>query len=132
MMKRLLASLVLLTTLSSCGTFDSTVDRAGDRTEKLITHTTEELRGLKTEVLQETTEALSELKTEVLEEVRITIEDMMPRLIETALNADAVAFLIVSVVGLLGLVVTVALILLLGAIWTSYKRWQHPKDCSSR
>jgi len=129
-MKRLLTSLALCTTLAlnSCGVLDGTIDKGVLGGKDLITHTTQEIGKLKDEL----TKDISQLKTETLQEVKTTIEEMMPELIETALNADAVAFLIVSIAGLLGLVVIAALLLLLGAARTAYKRWRHPLGCSAR
>lgn len=131
-MRKALAALLLALTLSSCAALEGTVDHAADRTERLVTHTTEEIRALKTEVLAETKEAISELKTETLREVQDTVEEMTPRLVDQVLNTESVAFLIVAVTGLLGLVVVVALILLLGAARTTYRRLRHPKGCSAR
>ncbi len=118
-MKRLLTSLALCATLalSSCGAVEHVIDQAGDEGKEIITHMTKEI---------------GKLKTETLAEVRTTVEEMMPEVVASILNADAVAFLIVAVVALGGLVVIVALLLLLGAVKTAYKRWRHPKDCPSR
>jgi len=129
-MKRLLASLILSVTLilSSCGAVEGAIDHAGNRTEQIVTHATGEIGKLKTEVLEE----ISILKTETLKEVRETVEEMMPQVVQSILNADAVAFTIVSIVVLGGLVVLIALLLLLGAARTAYKRWQHPQGCSAR
>lgn len=121
-------ALLALLTLSSCGTLDSAVDHAGDRTERVVTHTTGEVRKLKNELKQD----ISELKTETLTEVRETVEEMVPKAVDQVLNTEAVAFLIVTVTFLLGLVVVVALILLLGAVRTLYKRMRHSRDCSAR
>ncbi len=93
--------------LSSCGAFDRAIDHAGDEGKEIITHMTQEI---------------SKLKTETLEEVRTTVEEVMPQVVESILNADAVAFLIVSVVTLGGLVVIVALLLLLGTARAWWRR----------
>lgn len=129
---RWLTNLTLCATLSSCGTLDGTIDRGGIVLEDLVTHTTQELGKLKTEALREIKEQMSDLKTETLREVKETIEEVTPQVIEDVMNSESVAFLIVSVTFLLGLVVVVALLLLLGAARTAYRRWQHPKDCSLR
>jgi len=50
------------------------------------------------------------------------INDVTPRIIESFLNADAIAFLIVSVVILGGLVVVIALWLLLGTTRAWWKQ----------
>lgn len=123
-MKKLLTSIALCATLalSSCGVLDGTIDKGVIGGKDLVTHTSEELGKLKTEVLVETQEMVSELKTETLQEVRVTIEEMMPQVVETFLNADAVAFLIVGVTGLGALVVLVALLLLLGTARAWWKR----------
>lgn len=110
-------ALLAILALSSCGTLDSTVDRAGDRTEAVVTHAVTEIRSL---------------KTETLTEVRNTIEEVTPKVVDQVLNTEAVAFLIVTFTFLLALVVIVALLLLLGAARTAYKRWQHTLDCSAR
>lgn len=129
-MRKLLKTILLSATLalSSCGALNSTIDKGVDGGKELVTHATEEIGRLKTEVLEE----VSQLKTEVLEEVKATVEEVMPKVVETVLNADGVAFLIVTVTGLLGLVVLVALLLLLGAFRTAYRRWQHPRNCPAR
>ena len=117
MFRKMLANIALLPILSSCGAVDHVIDQAGDETKKIIIHMTEEV---------------GKLKTETLAGVRTTVEEMMPEVVASILNADAVAFLIVSVVALGGLVLIVALLLLLGAARAAYKRWRHPKDCPSR
>lgn len=108
-MKRLLTSLAICATLalSSCGMLNDTLDKGGDVGKDLVTHTTDEL---------------GKLKTETLAEVRATVEEMMPEVVESILNADAIAFLIVSVVALGSLVVIVALLLLLGTARAWWKR----------
>ncbi len=116
-MKRLLTSLILCVTLSSCGVLDKTIDKGLTGGRELIAHTTEEF---------------GKLKTETLQEVRQTIEEVTPKIVESFLNADAIAFLIVAMSLLGGLVVLTALWLILGAARTAYKRWQHPPDCSTR
>ena len=108
--------------LSSCGTLDGTVDRTGVVLEAVVTHTTQELGTLKTEAIKEFKQEISELKTEILRETRETIEEMTPKLVESFLNAEAVAFLIVSLTGLLGFVVVIAGLLLLGAARALWKR----------
>ncbi len=129
-----LMSLTLCATLglSSCGTLDGTIDHGGIVLEDVVTHTTQELGKLKTETLKEVKKEISELKTEVLQEVQETIKEVTPQVIEDVMNSDSVAFLIVSVTFLLGLVVIVALLLLLGAARAIYKRWRHPKDCPAQ
>ena len=123
-MRKLLSSLAICATLalSSCQALDNTIDHAGDRTEKLVTHTTQEIRGLKDELKED----LSKLKTEALSEVRTTIEEMTPvvveRAVDKALNAEAVAFMIVSLTGLIGLVVVVAVLIILGFFRALWKR----------
>ncbi len=106
-MKKLLTSLILCATLSSCGAVDHAIEHAGDEGRELITHMTQEI---------------GKLKTETLEEVRTTVEEMVPQVVESILNADAIAFLIVSVVALGGFVVVVALLLLMGTARTWWKR----------
>ena len=127
-MRRWLTSLLLCATLNSCGALDGTLDKGGIVGRDLVTHTVEEVRVLKTEVLKE----ISTLKTETLREVRETVKEVTPQLVEDVMNSESVAFLIVSVTALGGLVVVVALLLLLGAAKAVYKRWQHPKGCSQR
>lgn len=111
MFKRILASVALILTLSSCSAVKDAVDHTVDQGKTLVTHVTDEVR---------------DLKTEVLEEVRETLEEVTPNVVGSAveefLNADGVAFLIVSVTFLLGLVVVVALILLLGTARAWWKR----------
>lgn len=133
-MRKWLISLILCATLglNSCGALDGTIDRGGVVLEDVVTHTTQELGKLKTEVLVETKQAISELKTEILQEVKETIKEIMPQVVEDIMNSDSVAFLIVAVTLLGGLVVVVALLLLLGAVRVVYKRWQHPRGCSTR
>ena len=131
-MKRLLSSLILCLTLNSCGIFDNTLDKGGVVGRDLVTHTTTELGALKTETIQEVKEGMSELKSEILQETRETIEEMTPKLVESFLNAEAVAFLIVSLTGLIGFVVVIAGLLLIGAARTVYRRWRHSRDCSAR
>jgi ABC-type bacteriocin/lantibiotic exporter with double-glycine peptidase domain len=99
--------------LSSCGALRGTIDHTVDQGKILVTHVTDEIRAL---------------KTETLEEVRETVEEITPKLIESILNADGVAFLIVSVTFLLSLVVVVALILLLGTAWSWWRRIRSDKD----
>lgn len=108
-MKKLLTSLALCVTLilSSCGAVDHAIEHASDETKEVITHMTQEI---------------GKLKTETLEEVRATVEEVVPRVVESILNTDAIAFLIVSVVTLGGLVVIVALLLLLGTARAWWKR----------
>ncbi len=105
-MKKLLMTM-MLAALSSCGAFDTTIEKGVDGGKELVTHATEEI---------------GKLKTEVLEEVRVTIEEVMPVVVETALNADGVAFLIVAVTGLLGLVVITALVVILRLMWNLWRR----------
>jgi hypothetical protein len=108
--------------LSSCGALDGTLDKGGLVGRDLVTHTTAELGKLKTETIKEVKHEISELKTEILRETRATIEEMTPKVVESFLNAEAVAFLIVSLTGLLGFVVVVAGMLLLGAARALWKR----------
>lgn len=108
--------------LSSCGALDGTLDKGGVVGRDLVTHTTTELGKLKTETIREVKREISELKTEILRETRATIEEMTPKLVESFMNAEAVAFLIVSLTGLLGFVVVVAGMLLLGAARTLWRR----------
>jgi hypothetical protein len=118
-MKRWWTGLILCMTLSlsSCGILSDSIDKGLTGGRELIAHTTEEF---------------GKLKTETLQEVRQTIEEVTPKVIESFLNADAIAFLIVTVSLLGGLVVLTALWLILGAARTLYKRWQHPPNCSAR
>lgn len=108
-MKKLM--LICLLGLASCAALEETVDHAADRTERLVTHTTQEI---------------GKLKTETLKEVKDTVEEVVPRVVDQAveriLGDEAVAFLIVTFTGLLGLVVVVALILLLGTARAWWKR----------
>ena len=106
-MRRPLSVLLVALTLSSCGTIQDTVDHTAERTERLVDHTTQQL---------------NQLKTETLKEVKETIEYVMPNIIETILNNEAVAFVIVSITCLLGLVVVVALVFILGLIRALWKR----------
>lgn len=103
-------ALLALLTLNSCGALDGTVDHAADRTEALVSHTVDEVRSLKTETLQE---------------VRTTLNEVVPEVVDKAvakvLGNEAIAFLIVSVTFLLGLVVLVALYLLVGSVRTWWK-----------
>lgn len=117
MFRKILTSLLLILTLSSCAAVEDAIDHAGDEGRGLITHASDEL---------------GKLKTEILEEVEATIERTMPQVIESILNADAVAFLIVAVTILGGLVIVTTLLLLLGAARAVYKRTQHPRGCSVR
>lgn len=119
MTRSVLSALTAIILITSCAGLIETVDQAGDRGEALITHTTEEIGKLKTETLAE----VSQLKTETLTEVKSTIEEITPKLIESVLNTDAVAFLIVATTSLLGVVVIVSLVLLLGAARALFKRW---------
>ena len=123
-MKKWLRTLTLCATLglSNCGTLDGTVDRTGVVLEKVVTHTTEELGKLKTETLKEVKSELSELRTETLREVRETVKEITPQLVEDIMNSDSVAFLIVSITGLIGFVVVVAGLLLLGAAKALWRR----------
>lgn len=109
-MRKWIMSLAILTTLTlnSCGVVEDSIEKAGDEGKELITHMKEEI---------------GKLKTETLAEIKITIEDTMPQVVESILNADAIAFLIVAVTALGSLVVIVALLLLLGAAKAFYKRW---------
>lgn len=129
-MRKLLTTILISAALAlnSCNALDGTIDKGVDGGKELVTHASEEIGRLKTDVLQE----VSQLKTEVLEEVKATVEEVMPKVVETVLNADGVAFLIVAVTGLLGLVVVTALLLLLGAFRAAYKRWRHPRNCPAR
>lgn len=108
-MKRLLAGLILCATLalSSCAALKDTIDHTVDQGKVLVTHVTDEIR---------------DLKTETLEEVRTTIEDVTPQIVESILNADAVAFMIVGITLLGGLVVVIALLLLLGTARAWWRR----------
>lgn len=108
--------------LSSCGVLDGTLDKGGLVGRDLITHTTTELGALKTEAIKEIKHEISELKTEILRETRKTIEEMTPRLVESFMNAEAVAFLIVSLTGLLGFVVVIVGLLLLGSARALWRR----------
>jgi hypothetical protein len=120
--KRLLTSLAICATLSSCGVLDKAIDHGVSGGKELVDHITEKIGEAKTEALQETQEAISDLKTEILQEVEEAVDRVVPRTIDTILDADAVAFLIVSVTFLLGLVVIVALVLLLGTARSWWKR----------
>lgn len=119
-----LSSLALCATLalSSCGAFDGTLDKGGIVGRDLVTHTTTELGKLKTETIKEVKQEISELKTEILQETREAIEEVTPKVVDAFLNAEAVAFLIVSITGLIGFVVVVAGLLLLGAARALWKR----------
>lgn len=123
-MRNLLKTILISATLglSSCGTLNGTIDRGVDGGKELVTHATEEIGKLKTEVLEE----ISQLKTEALEEIQVTIQDtvkeVMPKVVETVLNADGVAFLIVSVTALLGLVVITTLVAILRMLWNLWRR----------
>lgn len=118
-MKKLMMSLSILTTLllNSCGIFDDTIDRGVVSGKELIAHTGEEIGKLKTEVIAE----ISALKTEILLEVKEAVEDVLPNVVDTILNADAVAFLIVVITGLGALVVIVTLLWLIGLLRIVYK-----------
>jgi hypothetical protein len=133
-MSKWLRNLILCATLglSSCGVLDGTLNKGGVVGRDLVTHTTTELGKLKTETIKEIRGELSELRSETLREVRKTIEEVTPQLVEDVMNSDSVAFLIVSVTLLGGLVVVVALLLLLDTARTVYKRWRHPQGCSAR
>lgn len=127
-MRRVLIALLAVLTLSSCGTLDDAVDRAGDRSERLVTHTTAEVRKLKDELLKD----ISKAKTEILNEVGYKVEDVIPRVVNEALNADGVAFMITTLVILLATVVITVLLLLVGFFRALYARLRHPASCSAR
>jgi hypothetical protein len=113
-------ALIALLTLSSCGALDGAVDHAAERTEALVVRTAEEIDRLKDEIIID----IGGIKTEIIEEVGNKIEEVAPVVVDTALNTEAVAFLIVAVTFLLGLVVIVALVLLLGATRALYAKWR--------
>ena len=108
-MKKLMMSLSLLTILllNSCGLVDDTIDKGVVGGKELIVHTREEI---------------GKLKTETLQEIKETIEEVLPNVVNTILNADAIAFLIVVITGLGALVVIVALLWLIGLFRVVYKR----------
>lgn len=108
--------------LSSCGVLDGTFDKGGVVGRDLVTHTTAELGALKTATIREIKHEISALKTEILQETRKTIEEMTPKLVESFMNAEAVAFLIVSLTGLLGFVVVIVGLLLLRATRALWRR----------
>lgn len=109
-MKKLMMSFSILTTLilSSCGVVDGAIDKGVVGGKELIVHTREEI---------------AILKTETLREVKVTIEDMLPKVVETIFNSDAVAFLVVTTTILSAFAFITLLILLLGAARALYKRW---------
>jgi CHASE3 domain sensor protein len=117
MFKKMLVSIVLILTLSSCSAVRDAIDHSVDQGKTLVTHVTDEIR---------------DLKTETLEEVRETIEEITPNIVEEILNADGVAFLIVSVAFLLGLVVVTALILLLGTARAWWRRIQSKPNSTTQ
>ena len=102
--------------LSSCGTLNDTIDHGVDGGKEIVDHITEKVGEAKTEILEETKGLISALKTETIQEVEEAVDRPLPRLINAILNADGVAFLIVSVTVLLGIIVLVALYLLIGSV----------------
>jgi tetrahydromethanopterin S-methyltransferase subunit G len=96
-MKKIL--LALLLSLSSCVT--RAVDHAADRSEQLIVVAKDKIAELKTETLNEMDQKIQEVVPRVAKEFGKTVDASIDRFI----NSDLVAFLIVSVVSLLGCVV---------------------------
>ena len=91
--------LALLLSLSSC--VSGAVDHAADRSEQLIIVAKQQVADLKTETLNELDQKLQEIVPRVAKEFGKTVDASIDRFI----NSDLVAFLIVSVVSLLGCVV---------------------------
>jgi len=64
-----------------------------------------------------------EITTNTLEKVESTVSETVPSVVNTILNSEGVAFLIVTISVLLGFVVIAALYLLIGSARAGWKRW---------
>lgn len=106
--------IAILALLSSCA---ATIDHVANQTTLLVDHTAEKLTTLKSEAVVEVTQAVQDSLDKGMEKLGATLDAT----IQGFFNSDVVAFVVVSIVGLLALVVLVALYLLIGFVRTWWK-----------
>jgi len=109
MFRKILASIALTLTLSSCAALDNTVDHAADRTQQLV---------------DETLDGVDKKLEVIVPRAAKEIGDTLDATLENFLNSDIVAFVIVGITGLLGITLLCLLLIILRWVWskTSAKR----------
>jgi len=109
MFRKILWSIVLVLTLSSCGALEDAVDHTADRTQQLV---------------NETLEGVDQKLQVLVPRAAKDIGDTLDATLDNFLNSDLIAFVIVGITGLLGITLLCLLLIIMRWVWTKTRREQ--------
>ena len=112
-LKKILTATILSLSLSSCGAFNSTIDKTIEGGKELSTHIKDEFTVLRDETLKAVDKRLEQLGPLIDERVN-NVGTMLDATVSGFLNSDLMAFIIVALTCLVGISLIFIIILVLG------------------